>query len=355
MESNINIVFSQRLRRARQIAMLSMDALVKKINGLVTKSAISKYEKGEMFPSSTVLIALAKALEVKPDYFYRPLVAEIEKVDFRKRSSLGARKIAAIKQRVIDHTESYLEIENLLQMDRDFVNPLEHIQVSSQMDIELATRKLLNEWNLGINALPNVLELLEEKDIKVVLLDADEAFDGLSGWAVHGERRVPVVVVNQNYSIERIRFTALHELGHLLLSFTSDLTGKEIERLCHCFAGAMLLPEPTLYSEVGTGRSHISLRELISVKIRYGISVQAIMARASSLRVISAHSYKSFRKRVSKNRTEEGWGAYQGDEKTERFSQLVFRAAAEEVISLSKAANLLNMKLAEFRDEFVLV
>jgi len=33
--------------------------------------------------------------------------------------------------------------------------------------------------------------------------------------------------------------------------------------------------------------------------------------------------------------------------------QLVYRAASEEVISLSKAANLLDLKLAEFRDRLI--
>jgi hypothetical protein len=41
-----------------------------------------------------------------------------------------------------------------------------------------------------------------------------------------------------------------------------------------------------------------------------------------------------------------------GKEQSNRFKQLLNRAAAEDVISMSKAANLANVKLAVFRDEF---
>jgi hypothetical protein len=46
-------------------------------------------------------------------------------------------------------------------------------------------------------------------------------------------------------------------------------------------------------------------------------------------------------------------GYYHGTEKSNRFKQLLYRAAAEEVISMSKAANLANVKLAAFRDDFM--
>lgn len=63
----------------------------------------------------------------------------------------------------------------------------------------------------------------------------------------------------------------------------------------------------------------------------------------------------SFRKWISKNRSEENLGSYGGTERAFRFKQLIYRAASEEVISLSKAANLSNQKLAEFRKKFIAV
>jgi hypothetical protein len=48
-------------------------------------------------------------------------------------------------------------------------------------------------------------------------------------------------------------------------------------------------------------------------------------------------------------------GEYTGTEKSLRFQQLLYRAAAEEVISLSKAASLNNQSLSQFRKTFVVV
>jgi len=77
------------------------------------------------------------------------------------------------------------------------------------------------------------------------------------------------------------------------------------------------------------------------------------MARAKLLNVISESLYVRFCKQISHNRKEEGLGNYSGTEEAVRFRQLIYRAAAEEIISLSKAANIMNQKLAEFRKEFL--
>ena len=78
MDENKNLrEFGNRLRLARKMAGLSMEDLTRKAEGIVTKQAISKYEKGIMKPSSDVLIRLALALGVKPGYFYRQSKIEL--------------------------------------------------------------------------------------------------------------------------------------------------------------------------------------------------------------------------------------------------------------------------------------
>jgi Zn-dependent peptidase ImmA (M78 family) len=343
-------IFSKRLKSARTLAALSQDELVVKMGNIVSKNAISKYEKGEMMADGNILLALSKALNVKPDYFFRPFTVEIEKVEFRKKQKLAVKDVSAIKQNVTDFIERYIEVEQFLNIESAFANPLSKKAISSFKDVDEAATKVRSEWKLGLDALPNVIDLLEDKEIKVLEIDAPEEFDGLSGWA---DGKIPIIVINQNYNVERKRLTALHELGHLLLNIKDDVSEKDKERFCFQFAGAMLLPESTLKAEIGDFRSHFSIPELIALKEAYGISIQAIMARAKDLEIISEFQFVSFRKWISHNRTEEGLGNYRGLERAFRFKQLIYRAAAEEVISLSKAANLSNQKLAEFRKEFV--
>lgn len=343
-------VFAKRLKSARTLAGLSQDELVNRIEGLVTKNAIAKYERGEMMADGKVLIAIANALNVNPDYFFRPFTVEIENIEFRKKSKMSVKKVNAIKQKVTDIVERYLEVEQFLSIESGFSNPIADYEIQTKQDVEHGVNKLLKAWKIGFNALPNVIEMLEDKEIKVIEIDAPMEFDGFSGWA---DGKYPLIVVNQHYTVERKRLTALHELGHLLLNFHKDISHKDMERMCFQFAGAMLIPEETFRMEIGNIRSHISVPELIAIKENYGISIQAIMQRAKDLGIVSDFAYLNFRKWISRNRAEEGLGQYIGKEQSGRFLQLIYRAASEEVISMSKAANLANLKLAAFRKEFV--
>ncbi|HMM11149.1 MAG TPA: XRE family transcriptional regulator [Bacteroidales bacterium] len=347
--------FAKRIKSARIIANLSLRELSKRMNNIVSHNAIKKYEDGLMMPDSRVLIQLAKALNVKVDYFFRPFNVDIENIEFRKKSKLSTKTLNSIKGTVTNAIERYLELEQFLNLTSSFQNPVANHLIRNGDDVEEAVLYLLNFWKIGYNAIPNVIEMLEDREIKVIEIEADQEFDGLSGWA---NDNIPVIVVNKHFPTERKRLTVLHELGHLLLTFDPDLEPKAIEKLCYRFAGAMLIPKETFLVEMGHSRSRISLPELIAIKEAYGISIQAIMARALDLGVINEERFIHFRKWLNSSedrRKEIGLGEYIGREHSSRFKQLLYRAAAEEIISMSKAANLANMKLAEFRDELVAI
>ncbi len=348
----MNEVFAKRLKSARVMAGLSQDELVQRMDGFVSKNAISKYEKGIMTPNSEVLIALAKALDLKTDFFYREFSVAIETIEFRKRSKLGKKVENSIKESVLDHVNRYLELEQFLNIQPAFYNPIKDIQINTKWDIENAAAQVSAEWNLGDNALPNVIDMLEDKEIKVVEIDAPEEFDGFSGWA---GGKYPVIVLNKAFNLERKRLTALHELGHLLLQFNQNLEHKQIEKMCFQFGGALLLPLDTFKKEFGSNRKHFAMNELVAMKETYGMSIQAIMARAYALELIQKYTYIRFNQWISNNKTEIGLGEFVGIEESKRFNQLLYRAAAEKIISMSKAANLSNQKLAQFRKNFVAI
>ena len=346
-------LIAKRIKSARMLARMSLRELSDALNNIVSHNAIQKYENAEMMPDSKVLLALSNVLGVKSDYFFMPYNVEVSNIEFRKNSKLTNKDIDALKEEVRDSISRYLELENYLNISSSFHNPISDITISNGEDVERAVNKLLTDWKIGFNALPNVIDLLEDKEIKVVEIKAPDGFDGFSGWA---NENIPVIVICKDYSVERKRFTALHELGHLLLNFDSELSHKDVEKLCHRFAGAMLIPEDTFLREFGRIRGNISINELIAVKEVYGISMQAIMARAKALGVIKENTYKGFCIKVNQNpdlKMEIGFGKYQGNKNADRFKQLLYRAVSEEAISMSKASNLANQKLATFRDEFI--
>lgn len=64
---------------------------------------------------------------------------------------------------------------------------------------------------------------------------------GLSTWE---DRRLPLLVLDTREgktTVERLRFTAAHELAHLLLSFPEE-SKFSVEKRCDFFASFLLIP-----------------------------------------------------------------------------------------------------------------
>jgi len=335
--------FGIRLKMARKMAGLSMDELVEKMGGIVTKQSLSKYERGLMNPSSTVLIALSKALNVKPDHFYRRSNLNLSGLQFRKKSELNKKEIERIKFKSVEYLERYHELENLLGINNKFSVSLKIRKINSIEDAENAAIELRTEWGLGISPIPNLLELLEEKNIKIMKIQSNEKFDGLKA-EINGN---PVIVINENKPIDRKRFTVAHELSHLLFEFNEK--GNK-EELCHLFAGAFLLPSEVLKRELLGKRSKITFWELKELKQMYGVSFQVILHRAKVNGIISENAYKSIYSEMKKN----DWinvepVQYKIEDDSNRFLQLLIYSVTEGLISESKAASLFNISLPEFR------
>ena len=336
--------FGNRLRLARKMAGLSMEDLIRKAEGVVTKQSISKYEKGIMKPSSDVIIRLALALGVKPEYFYRHSKIELSGMQFRKRSNLTVKIIESLKQRTIDFLERYIELENILGVHEKFINPLTDISIESLKDVETASLRLRKKWKLGLAHITNLLELLEENGIKIYEVQNFKDFDGLT--ASVGD--IHAIVINKDFPTDRIRFTAAHELAHILCEFPEDCKKEE---LCHAFAGAFLLPKEILERELMKKREQITLWELEEIKQSYGISIQAIVKRAHMLGIVSDFYYRNFREVLN----QKGWKKkepieYKGKEDAIRFRQLLHYAVSEEIITLSRGAELANMSLSDFEE-----
>lgn len=345
--------FGLRLLSARKMAGLSMEALAQATGAMVSKQAISKYEQGRINPSSDVLLALAKALDVKVDYFFRSSKQVISNLEFRKKSKLSRKEEDRIKYQSLDFLQKYIEIEKILNLPHSADAPVKKRKILAPKDIEQVTQEIRQNWNLGDAPVHQLTELLEDKGFKILEVDASDNFFGLSGYA-EGVG-IPVITVFKTGDSVRKRFTIAHELAHLLLDFSDCEKGKH-EKLCHAFAGALLLPEKVIREELGDVRKKITEWELKKLKGIYGISMQAIMARAHNLGIISNQTYKSFNIYVNKR----GWrkkepGHYSGIEKANRFKQLVLHASAEQIISYSKGAELLNISLAEFDREVHIV
>jgi len=349
-------LFGNRLSSARKMAGLSLQALADQLGDVkVSRQALNKYEQGKMKPESKILRAIAKALEVKIDYFFTEPAYDLklEGVEYRKfLTKISKLEQASIEEKAKSIFERYFEMEDMLgeKGQKEYFRYPE--VVKSNVKAEIAAKNLRKAWNLGYDAIPDVVEMLEDKGYKVIEVDAPEGFDGLKA-SVNGE---PVIALNSNHNQEgdqvRKRFTALHELAHHALQFPEEMKEKDQEKLCHAFASAVLYPEDMAKRELHKDRFHFYEQELVLLKERWGISIAAIFSRAKQLGLISDYVYKrfnmGFRKRGYHKPGMEP-GVFRSKEKPIRFERLIYLGLAKEVLSLNEASYFAGMNAWEFR------
>lgn len=340
-------VFAQRLVNARKIRCMSQRELRDAVDGKISSSAIAKYEKGQMMPSSDVLIMLSKALNINLDYFFRPFTVDIDpsKFEFRKKSNMGNKKVESIKYLVCSEIEKYQEIESILNIATKFDLDYSNTLVEGESEARLLALRLRKDFNIGSDAIVSVVDLLESKGIKIIEIDHDRTFSGTCNKACG----LPVIVVNKNMTSEHKRLTIFHELGHLLLHC---IDGVDKEKMCNVFANEMLIPSDKFKGVIGESRHDISLFELRAIQREYGISVDALMTKAYQSNIITKNRYVSFYKKknaIPVFKTDVELSVYPM-ERTNRFECLVYRALASEVITFSKAAALLGKSINEVRD-----
>ena len=348
----MNTTFANRLVNARKIRCMSQRELCSKVQGQISSTAIEKYEKGLMMPSSSVLILLSQALSMNLDYFFRPFTVDIDtdKFEFRKSSSLGVKKVESLKYTVCAEIEKYLEIESILEIKSSFTLDYSNMVVEGENDAISLAQRLRSDLNIGSDAIVSAVELLESCGVKIIEIDHDEKFSGTCNTA----GSIPVIVINKNMTSERKRITIFHELGHLLMHFAD---GVDEEKMCTIFANEVLIPSQKFIGILGASRHDISLVELQAIQREYGISVDALMAKAAQLNIITSRRYTSYYKK--KNALKEFRDAVDVSiypmEQTKRFERLVYRALASEIISTSKAAALLDISVNEVRNSLNLM
>ncbi len=347
-------IFAQRLRQARTKAQLSMDELCHRMDGIVSRQAIFKYENGEMLPDSTRLMKICNVLGQDIDFFFRPFTFNVdtENISFRKTSIKG-KKLNALKVTIQDAVERYLEIDDILGSEKAKGKPIKRHKetLSTLQDMEECARIVREAWGVGAK-LPifNTQLLLMQHGIDVIVCEGVDKFDGVS--LVAYDR--PIIVLNNIVNqAERRRFTTMHELGHLLFNnyMTEELDIKQREKMCHAFASEMLLPTQVI-KDLFQGTRNVSLEELYYLQSIYGISVEAIMYKLRDINIVTDKRYRSFNiiKNKSNLKEEINLSRYT-EELTQVFDVKVYRALAQNLITESKASSLLKLPLAEVHNK----
>ena len=153
--------------------------------------------------------------------------------------------------------------------------------------------------------------------------------------------------------MERKRFTGLHEFGHSVMRMSDSLSEKERESLCHYFAGEMLLSSEVLHQVFGTRINKVFLNEVGRLQTQFGISIDAIFHRLKDEGIMSDVFYREFCIKKNMSPKLKAWAktsTYLGEETSYRFSRMVYRALAENLISEEKANEILGTNEISYID-----
>ena len=348
-------MFGDRLRLARKRAGLSLRDLAERIGNDVSAQAISKYESGKMLPSSSVLVSLGKALGVSLDFLMSNQVEAISGVEFRKRSGTTVSERALAEATVIDAVERYLTLDAILQLDSEKNDlPRQREIVRCSEDVEQLASTIRREWNLGLDPIPSMTGLLEDKGVKVIAADIPKKLSGFTGDVrrPEGKPDVPVIVVSTQFSIERRRFTLAHELAHRLIEESEgDL---KLEKATDRFAAAFLIPAEHLREQVKGARDAVPpYRELVRLKHFYGVAAAAMLMRMKDIGILSdatlRYAFQTYARawRTAEPEPLDPKGDYGKLEQPTRFERSVYWALADHLISLPRAAELLRRSVPE--------
>ena len=155
----------------------------------------------------------------------------------------------------------------------------------------------------------------------------------------------PVIVTKANIPGDRQRFNLGHELGHLVLEVAEGL---DAEKISHRFVGAFLAPAPAVRFELGHSRTILDMNELYLLKQKYGLSMQAWIFRARDLEIISPQvAERLFQRFRANNWHRQEPGKAYPFENPLRMERLIYRALVEDLISRSKAQELLGKPLQQ--------
>ncbi len=355
------------LRRAKGLSQKTLAARA----GLA-RTAVGRIERGQAGPRGATLSRLAEALGVNVAHLAQP-VRPLTAVRFRARKRLPGR--AAMLDAVSRWLDDYAWLDRqpppcpLLADADDF---------AAATPEEAAGRARTTMGLDSRSPVRDICGLLEAGGIKVLVLQRQsDDFFGLSVGAADGG---PAVVVNawERIAVERWIFSGAHELGHLLLhpaefEVAQEDESREAEREADRFAGAFLMPEQSFSDAWRRSRGHDLVTRVLKLKRQFRVSYRTVLHRLVATQRASPRIWGRFqwdyRTRTGRtlkkadephplHRTEFAWnwrgsaepaGLERYDFVEDRLARLVRTALEEQRISLSRAAEILNVDLTEVR------
>lgn len=279
-----------RLTQARTLIGMTKRRLADELG--VTPAAVSQYEMGTNRPRPDLLPRLAEILDVPLAFFLsgRPHARlDASAAHFRSLRSTRAyqrAKAVAFTEQAWELTYALEKRVQLPVVDvPGFAGGEVHPDTDLPGDPASAARALRVAWDLGSGPITHLVRRLEGHGIVVIAPQRDEDLRSVDAFSTSRLPR-PVIVLTPNRTddVYRHRFSAAHELGHLVLH--GDATPGDVvqEREADAFAAEFLTPRESILPELP---SRADLRKLSVLRSTWGVSVHSLLYRCRELGLLS--------------------------------------------------------------------
>ena len=335
----------------------------------VSRNTVTNYEAGKTEPTASDLVRFATALGCSiNDLLQSDAVASPPKFAFRAHAAL--KKDYSLLVAARKFLRAYAEIEEITETR--LCNRLQRFACDSDgpmndREIEGLADDLRHNCGLHDSGPENIASVLEGLGVRCLFFDFHSAgLDGIS--AIQGEMML-TMLTNRQKGIERVIFSGAHELGHLVLHprlFTAaedEVEGRrDYEKEANLFAGCFLVPSNELTRIWREDRLHrLPLFDaLLLLKRVFHVSISCLLYRVRDLGLATV-SYPAFVNEVKsrlgltgKAKVEdlepeplEGKALY----RTTRFQTLVRSAFLQDLIGVSKVAELFQVSVEDAHEE----
>lgn len=273
----------ERIKQARELSGLTQNELAEKIN--VQQAWVAKIESGRKAPSRELMASLSQVTEQPLSFFAQDSILELGDGTLLFRAKAGISRKKEIEAR--RHAEIVLEM--LLRFAERFDQIPVVIAPVHDRPAE-AAQQVRQQLGLDIvSPVPHLIRSIERAGGVVLGIPALEDRDAFAIWG-GVNAALPIIAVSEGTSPDRVRLSAAHELGHLVLHKRAPVPSRTLEIEAYAFAAELLAPEQGIRPELEAEK--LTLERLGQLKLRWGISMQALLRRASELSIVNERQYR---------------------------------------------------------------
>lgn len=276
----------ERLTLARELRGFSKVEIAEKICKSV--SSISQFEAGKIKPEAGTIAEISLALALPVGFFCVPLRSKLISVESCHFRSLRSAKQSDRRELLAHATilaDVFAYIDEHVELPADRITPFAAVMKSDE-EIEKFAVGIRKLWGLGLGPIDNLTRLIESNGAVVSIVS--KRFAGIDAFSTRCGSREFIFLVAETCT-SRLRFDLAHELGHLLMHQDAQPGDRHLEDQANRFAGAFLLPRESFGLECPR---RIDLDLFFSLKLRWGVSVAAMVRRARDLGRITEAGYR---------------------------------------------------------------